>query len=158
MLCYFAVHDDRPRSVDDTQTALWPTSSTETDVSRKTFLNHVSEVRRAVGSEHFPDNAEARRLPAASTVTTDWHRVPCPRRRRPARERGPESRRIRAEALKLVRGVPFESEVSRWFQWADSEGLRTEMTKAIVTVAVDAHAECVHADDLEVRSGRFAKD
>lgn len=147
MLCYLAVHDDRPRSVDDTQTALWPTTLTETDVSRKTFLNHVSEVRRAVGSEHFPDNAKRAGYRLAR-VTTDWHEFRA-LADSAARERGPESRRIRAEALNLVRGVPFESEVSKWFQWADSEGLRTEMTRAIVTLAIDLHAACIHADDLE---------
>lgn len=147
MLCYLAVHDDRPRSVDDTQTALWPTTLTETDVSRKTFLNHVSEVRRAVGSEHFPDNAKRAGYRLAR-VTTDWHEFRA-LADRAARERGPEGLRLRAEALSLVRGVPFESEVSKWFQWADSEGLRTEMTTAIVKVAIDAHAACVHADDLE---------
>lgn len=146
MLCYLAVHDDRPRSVDDTQTALWPTTLTETDISRKTFLNHVSEVRRAVGSEHFPDNAKRSGYRLAQ-VTTDWHELRS-LADRAARERGPEGRRLRAEALSLVRGVPFESELSKWFQWADSEGLRTEMTRAIVTLAIDLHAACVHADDL----------
>jgi hypothetical protein len=56
---------------------------------------------------------------------------------------------LRVAALQLVRGVPFESELSRWFQWTDSEGLRTGITKAVVTVAVDAHAERVQSGDLD---------
>jgi DNA-binding SARP family transcriptional activator len=147
MLCYLAVHDDRSRSVDDTQTALWPTAITEADVSRKTFLNHVSEVRRAVGSEHFPYNARRSGYRLAK-FTTDWHEFRS-LADRAASERGAEGRRLRAKALSLVRGVPFESELSKWFQWTDSEGLRTAITKAIVKVAGDAHTECVHADDLD---------
>ena len=63
-LTYVAAHDDRPRSVDDAQTALWPLDSTETDVTRKTFLNYVSEVRRLRVVRASSGEPEALRLPA----------------------------------------------------------------------------------------------
>jgi DNA-binding SARP family transcriptional activator len=147
LLCYLAVHDDRPRSVDDTQTALWPTVGTESDISRKTFLNYVSEVRGIVGTEHFPENARRRGYRLVDT-TTDWHEFRL-LVAEAGRLTGPDRHQARVSALQLVRGVPFESELSRWFQWADSEGLRTAITKAVVKVAVDAHAERVQAGDLE---------
>ena len=63
---------------------------TETDVSRKTFLNHVSEVRRAVGSEHFPDNAKR-----SGYRLRERHdglaRVPRARRRRPLASAAPRA-------------------------------------------------------------------
>jgi hypothetical protein len=147
LLCYLAVHDDRPRSVDDVQTALWPTGSTEADVSRKTFLNYVSEVRRVVGAEHLPDNVRRAGYRLRST-TSDWQEfrdLVAEAARRPVAERFEAQRR----ALELVRGVPLESELTRCFQWADSEGLRTEVTRAVVRVAIDLHANRVHAGDLD---------
>jgi hypothetical protein len=146
LVCFLAVHDDRPRSVDDAQTALWPTVGTESDISRKTFLNYVSEVRRIVGTAHFPENSRRAGYRLVN-ATTDWHDF---RRQETevARSSGIARTHARVAALSLVRGVPFESELSRWFQWADSEGLRTEITMAVVRMAVDAHAECVQAGDL----------
>jgi DNA-binding SARP family transcriptional activator len=146
-LSYLAVHDDRPRTVDDAQTALWPTVGTEADITRKTFTNHVTAVRRAVGTRHLPDNVQRNgyRLEGA---TTDWHRFRA-LAAQVERAAGTQRDQLRTSALRLVRGVPFESELSRWFQWADSEGLRTAITKAVVTVAVEAHAERVQAGDLD---------
>jgi hypothetical protein len=146
LVCFLSVHDDRARSVDDAQTALWPTVGTESDISRKTFLNYVSEVRGIVGTAHFPENSR-RAGYRLLNVTTDWHEF---RRLEDvvARSNGMARKQARVAALTLVRGVPFESELSRWFQWTDSEGLRTEITTAVVRMAVDAHAECVQAGDL----------
>lgn len=146
LVCFLAVHDDRPRSVDDAQTALWPTVGTESDISRKTFLNYVSEVRRVVGTTHFPENSRRAGYRLVQ-VSTDWHEF---RRLEAvvARSSGLARREAWVAALTLVRGVPFESELSRWFQWTDSEGLRTAITTAVVRMAVDAHAECVQTDDL----------
>jgi hypothetical protein len=143
---YLAVHDDRSRTVDDTQTALWPTMSTEADITRKTFTNHVTAVRRAVGSRHLPDNVQ-RNGYRLEHATTDWHRFRA-LAAQAERATGMQRHQLLVAALQLVRGVPFESELSRWFQWADSEGLRTAIIKAVVNVAVDAHADRVQADDL----------
>jgi hypothetical protein len=146
LVCFLAVHDDRPRSVDDAQTALWPTVGTESDISRKTFLNYVSEVRGILGTAHFPENSRRAGYRLVH-VRTDWHDF----RRlegEVTRSSATPRKQARVAALTLVRGVPFESELSRWFQWTDSEGLRTEITTAVVRMAVDAHAECVQAGDL----------
>ena len=144
---YLATHDDRPRTVDDAQTALWPTNSTEEDITRKTFLNHVTTVRRAIGTRHLPDDVQ-RNGYRLEHATTDWHRFRS-LSTQAGRATGAQAHQLRRAALELVRGVPFESELSRWFQWTDSEGLRTAITKAIVVVAVDAHAECVQSGDLD---------
>jgi DNA-binding SARP family transcriptional activator len=146
-LSYLAVHGDRGRTPDDTQTALWPTVGTESDVTRKTFHNNVSDVRRLVGTEHLPENARGSGY-RLTDATTDWQRFQQLVAEAGAAT-GPERRRLRREALSLVRGAPFESELSRWFQWADSEGVRTAITKAVVDVAIELHADCVHADDLD---------
>lgn len=146
-LCYVAAHDERPRSVDDAQTALWPLDATETDVTRKTFLNYVSDVRRLVSTAHLPGNPK-RSGYRLRNVATDWHEFGA-LAAEANRAEASVTFLIRRRALQLVRGVPFESELSRWFQWTDGEGLRTEITKAVVKMAVDAHTERVHAGDLE---------
>lgn len=145
-LCYLAVHDDRPRTVDDVQTALWPMDSTERDVSRKTFLNYVSDVRRLVSAEHLPATPK-RATYRLSDVATDWGEF---RGLAAAAEHatGSSGHSARERALALVRGVPFESELSKWFQWTDSEGIRSAITRAVVKVALDAYAERVQAGDL----------
>jgi DNA-binding SARP family transcriptional activator len=143
---YLAMHQDRPRTVDDAQTALWPIS-TEEDITRKTFLNYVTTVRRAIGTRHLPDDVQ-RNGYRLEHATTDWHRFRA-LVTRADRATGTQAHQLRRAALELVQGVPFESELSRWFQWTDSEGLRTAITKAIVVLAVAAHAECVQGGDLD---------
>lgn len=146
-LCYLAVHADRPRTVDDAQTALWPLEPSESDVTRKTFLNYVSDVRRLVSSSHLPPTPKRSGYRLVDAVT-DWEEFRA-QAAEASRATGSAVRDLRTKALQLVRGVPFESELSRWFQWTDSEGVRTEITKTVVRVAMDAHAERVHAGDLD---------
>jgi DNA-binding SARP family transcriptional activator len=146
-LTYLALHDDRPRSVDDAQTALWPLADAESDVKRKTFLNHVSHVRRQVTAAHLPGNPK-RSGYRLCDVAVDWHEFRDLAKR--ATTASPvEASVLRSHALRLVRGVPFESELAKWFQWTDTEGLRTAITRSVVHVAVDAHAERVQAGDLD---------
>jgi len=144
-VAYLVLHADRPRTVDDVQTALWPTVGPRGDVSRKTFLNQVSAVRRCVGARHLPGSKGIARY-ALVDATCDWDEF---RSRTSSLPDDPALRAARLDAaLDLVRGVPFESEVSPAFEWADARGLRSAMARAIVTAAVELHALCVRDSDL----------
>jgi hypothetical protein len=146
-ISYLAVHNDRPRTVDDTQTALWPLNGTERDITRKTFLNRVSDARRVVGTQHLPGKVEQSGYRLVDVVS-DWDEFRVLLARVPELDRA-EAIELRAQALGLVRGVPFESDVSPWFTWADSEGLRTAIETAVIGVARDqARALVATGDDV----------
>jgi len=57
VLAYLALHDDRPQTADEIQTALWPESMKVSSVSQKTFLNYVSRARQTVGAQYHPDSS-----------------------------------------------------------------------------------------------------
>lgn len=145
LVCYLAVHADRPRTVDDVQTALWPVVGPHGDVTRKTFLNQVSSVRRAIGGGHLPGSRGAARY-ALVDASLDWEEFQDLVREA---ERFPESRsELLARAMGLVCGVPFESEVGTSFQWADTQSVRTAITRAVTRAAVDLHGLCVQDSNL----------
>jgi DNA-binding SARP family transcriptional activator len=144
LVCYLALHADRSRSVDDVQTALWPVVGPKGDVTRKTFLNQVSVVRRSIGG-HLPSSKGVARY-ALVDFTVDWediHRLV---------EETTEDLELRIErltrALELVRGVPFESEVGAVFQWTDTEGIRTLITRTVVAAAIELHDLHMHESNL----------
>ena len=145
-LCYLALHADRPRSAGEVQTALWPDDEDVRDVTHKTFLNHVSRARQAVGRAHLPSSSGTARY-ALIDACTDWQEF---RSLVVAAASNADARVDHWKcALTLVRGVPFESEVARSFQWTDTEALRSEMTRSVVRVAIDLHAHCVQTRDLD---------
>jgi hypothetical protein len=100
-----------------------------------------------VTTAHLPGNPR-RSGYRLCEVATDWREFQ-QHADEAAQLTGPAAHEARARALVLVRGVPFESELSRWFQWTDTEGIRTAITRAVVAVSIDAHAERVQAGDLD---------
>ena len=146
-ISYLAVHNDRPRTVDDTQTALWPLNGTERDISRKTFLNKVSDARRIVRSQHLPGKVEQSGYRLVD-VTCDWAEFQV-LAAMVAQADTEEAIELRDQALQLVRGVPFESDVSPWFNWADSEGLRTAIETSVVSMARDQARALVGLEELD---------
>jgi DNA-binding SARP family transcriptional activator len=144
LVCYLSLHADRPRSIDDVQTALWPVVGPHGDVTRKTFLNHVSAVRRSIGP-HLPGSKGVARY-ALVNASLDWEEF------RLLLDELPEASGTRTErldqALELVRGVPFESEVGPVFQWSDTEGIRTSIARAVVAAATELHSMRVRTSDL----------
>jgi DNA-binding SARP family transcriptional activator len=144
LVCYLALHADRSRSVDDVQTALWPVVGPKGDVTRKTFLNQVSVVRRSIGS-HLPSSKGVARYTLVD-FTVDWDDI---QRLVDKTTEDPELRIERlTRALELVRGVPFESEVGPIFQWADTEGIRTLITRTVVAAAIELHNLHMHEPNL----------
>lgn len=145
LLVYLVLHDTHHRSAEQIQAALRPNSSGAGNV-RKTIHNYLSELRRFVGPEH---------LPAAKTtggylvegVACDW--VTFQRLDRQADAvGGEEARALRAEALALVRGKPFEGVPADSYEWVDTEHLRTTITVAVAKCAQRLGADLFEAGDL----------
>jgi DNA-binding SARP family transcriptional activator len=147
ILAYLAVHDDRPQSADEIQTALWPDSMKVASVAQKTFLNYVSRARQTVGAQYLP---ETNGRPGYELINTnlDWRefRTLATKANASAKELAIELRR---NALQLVRGVPFEGESSTFFEWAVNQKYVTTIIEAVTSVAHQLQADLVLAGDLD---------
>ena len=67
LTCYLALHAGRPVSGEVLRTALWPEADSE--ASAKSLRNYMSDLRRALGSEHVP---MARGTGYSVSVRCDW--------------------------------------------------------------------------------------
>jgi two-component SAPR family response regulator len=67
LTCYLALHAGRPVSGEELRAALWPESDSEANA--KSLRNYVSDLRRALGSEHVP---MARGTGYSVSVRCDW--------------------------------------------------------------------------------------
>ena len=70
LACYLALHAGRPVSGEVLRAALWPEADSE--ASAKSLRNYMSDLRRALGSEHVP---MARGTGYSVSVRCDWTRV-----------------------------------------------------------------------------------
>jgi DNA-binding SARP family transcriptional activator len=147
VIAYLAVHDDRPQSGDEIQTALWPESMKVTSVSQKTFLNYVSRARNTVGPQHLPD-ASGRSGYELIDTTSDWREFRNLAIKANSAAKN-EAIELRRSALKLVRGVPFEGELSTFFEWSVSQKYATNMIELVTSVAHMLQADLVSLGDLD---------
>jgi DNA-binding SARP family transcriptional activator len=147
VIAYLALHDDRPQSGDEIQSALWPESMKVSSVSQKTFLNYVSRARQTVGAQYLPE-AGGRSGYQLINTSSDWRefRTLATNANSSAKEQAVE---LRQRALKLVRGVPFEGESSTFFEWAVSQKYVTGMIETVTNVAHQLQADLVMIDDLD---------
>jgi DNA-binding SARP family transcriptional activator len=147
VLAYLALHDDRPQSADEIQTALWPESMKVSSVSQKTFLNYVSRARQTVGAQYLPEAANRVGYQLINT-SSDWRefRTLASKANSSAKNQAVELRR---SALEMVRGVPFEGESSTFFEWAVSQKYVTNMIESVTNVAHQLQADLVMVDDLD---------
>lgn len=147
ILAYLALHDDRPQSADEIQSALWPESMKVSSVAQKTFLNYVSRARQTVGTQYLP---EANGRPGYELVNTssDWRefRTLAMKANSSTKEQAIE---LRQSALQLVRGVPFDGESSTFFEWAVNQKYVTSMIETVTTTAHQLQADLVKVDDLD---------
>ncbi|MCU1493242.1 MAG: hypothetical protein JWO62_1006 [Acidimicrobiaceae bacterium] len=154
LLCYLALHDERPVSADEILLALWPIESDRKEASRKSLHTYLSGLRQAIGPERLPD-ASAVGGYRVTGVTTDWGEF----RRLVAEARNASDEVatvLRTDALALVRGAPFQGVPEGRFGWVFAESLVSDMTAAIVEVAHALSTDLALAGDHEgaVRAAR----
>jgi hypothetical protein len=146
LCCYLAMHSDRALTSDRLLLALWPTESERQEITKKTLHNYLSTLRRVVGSDHFPDAVTTGGY-RFTGVLTDWQRFQ--QLNAEADIAQPEQAdRLRAEALSLVRGTPFEDAPDLTYRWIHTEGLASTITVAIVDAAHELAVDRLAAGDL----------
>jgi hypothetical protein len=145
LLVYLVLHDTHHRSAEQIQGGLWPLSGSHANVARKTFHNYLSELRRFVGSEHLPDASVAGGY-LVQGVESDWATFQRLTRQADTVTDG-TAHALRTEALRLVRGRPFEGVPADSYDWVDEEHLRTTMTVAVAECAQRLGSDLFEAGD-----------
>jgi hypothetical protein len=152
LLRYLAFHKHRHLRAGQILTGMWPSGSKRADLTDKTVRNYVGELRAVVGVEHLPEaNAKAGYI--LLDVPTDTERFEALGRQADV-VGGEAADRLRDEALRLVRGVPFCDLVD---EWIGVEGVATHMVEAIAALALrlaqDRYlaGDCVGAQDAAAR-------
>jgi DNA-binding SARP family transcriptional activator len=146
IIAYLAMHSERPLTLDEIQTAIWPLTEKGSDIKRPAMRNYMVDARKVVGDQHLP-TASGRPGYQLVDVTTDWDEF----QGLLDQARGLEktvSSKLRKEALALIRGVPFTADTSRYFTWAFSSAVVYKIVETVTGVAHDLATEMVLASDL----------
>lgn len=147
IVAYLALHDERPISLDEIQTALWPvTNDSAVDIKRSSMGNYMTDTRKYIGVAHFPSAAGQPGYRLVD-VDCDWQHFQGLVKQSASRPPG-ESRNLRRQALGLVRGQPFTGDTSRYFTWAFSMTVVYEMVSRVVETAHELSRDFVLAGDL----------
>jgi len=147
LLFFLVYHDGHHMSAEQILLAMRPNAGPEGDLSRKTMHNNLSKLRKLIGSEHLPDATTAGGYLIAG-AGSDWATF-----RRLNREAdvfgGEQAMRLRTEALRLVRGQPFDAASGDLFGWVDDEHLRTDIAFAIAKCAQRLGTDHLEAQEFE---------
>ncbi len=107
----------------------------ETDWAASTLWSRVSSLRKAIGAEHLPSSSRTRGYRAVG-IGTDVARFESAIARAKADPDGAVGHL--AEALSLLRGVPFANVPTGTFTWAlEAGGLATRLTNEAYSAAVE---------------------
>ena len=139
LACYLAMHAGGPVSGEVLRAALWP--EVDSEASAKSLRNYMSELRRALGSEHVP-TARGTGYAVSTSVTSDWGRFT--RLVKSIQLIGSDEPALLKEALSLVRGRPFTGVT---YNWAFSELLVSEMEVGVNQAARRLAAIAMEAGD-----------
>jgi len=131
LLRYLAFHKHRHLRAGQILTGMWPSGSKRADRTDKTIRNYIGELRAAIGVEHLPE-ASAKSGYILLDVPTDTEHFEALARQADV-VGGEAADRLRDEALRLVRGVPFCGLLD---EWIGTEGVATHMIEAISTLAL----------------------
>ena len=117
---YLAFHAERPRSFDDIQGAVWAEVPAGQEIMRSTFLNYVSKIRQGIEARHLPDaGPKGYRLVDFTTDVDELERFLDDAEIADSEE----AIALRARALELLRGRPFEGEKLDYVSWVTRDGL-----------------------------------
>lgn len=133
LLCFLALHGGQQVPADELRAALWPGDLESGDGSAKSLRNTASLLRRCVGAEVFPEAGRNAGYRLGPGVRSDWEVFQDLVMRSEAA--GPEEVSLLGEALRLVRGAPFDRVAPGSFGWAWSELYVSRMETAISAAA-----------------------
>jgi DNA-binding SARP family transcriptional activator len=159
IVAYLAMNADRPLTLDEIQTALWPLTDTGTDIKKPAMRNYMVDARRTVGERHLP-TASGKAGYQLQHFTTDWAEFQnlCGQAMKAPRA---ESMALRRQALNLVKGPPFTADTTRYFTWTFTSSVVYKMVEAVTTLSHGLGTELVLASDLAsaesvLRQGLFS--
>lgn len=146
IIAYLAINAERPYTLDEIQTAVWPLTDTGTDIKKPAMRNYMVDVRKVVGARHLP-TASGRAGYQLKDFTTDWSEFQ-ELLSRAAKSSPDEAKVLRHRALDLTTGPPFEADTRRYFTWTFTLSVVYKMIEAITTLARELSRDLVLAGDL----------
>ncbi len=146
IIAYLAINAERPYTLDEIQTAVWPLTDTGTDIKKPAMRNYMVDVRKVVGARHLP-TASGRAGYQLKDFTTDWSEFQV-LRSQAAKSSSEEAKVLRHRALDLSTGPPFEADTRRYFTWTFTLSVVYKMIEAITTLARELSRDLVLTGDL----------
>jgi hypothetical protein len=132
LVCYLALHRDRPVSGVALRAALRP-DETDKEQSAKTLRTYLSMLRKSLGPNVLP-NAGSAGYRLADGVATDWDTF--------RRLSDLPDLDARLEALKLIRGRPFEGVSADGYAWVFTGYWISDLEVSVVRRAKEAARMC----------------
>jgi len=133
IITFLAMHTSRLVSLDEIQTAVWPLMNGVNDIKRPVMLNYMADARKVVGEHHLPA-ATGKSGYQLVDITSDWTEFQ-QLMKDAATTSKEDALALRQRALKLIRGVPFASENSRYFTWALTPTFTYKIIDAVTSLA-----------------------
>ena len=104
IVAYLAINTERPFTLDEIQTAIWPLTDAGTDIKKPAMRNYMVDARKIVGARHLP-SASGRAGYQLCDFTTDWSEFQAllSQATKASKDR---PGRLRRRALDLAKGPP----------------------------------------------------
>src|SRR5665213_87930 len=146
IVAYLAINAERPFTLDEIQTAVWPLTDTGTDIKKPAMRNYMVDVRKVVGARHLP-SASGRAGYQLKNFTTYWSEFHA-LQSEAANSTPHEANVLRHRAVNLTRGPPFEADTRRYFTWTFTLSVVYKMIKEVTTLAHELARDLVLTGDL----------
>jgi DNA-binding SARP family transcriptional activator len=146
IVAYLAMNSERLFTLDEIQTAVWPTTDTGTDIKKPAMRNYMVDVRKVVGARHLP-SASGRTGYQLKYFTTDWSEFQA-LLNQASKSSPDEAAVLRHRALDLTSGPPFAADTRRYFTWTFTSSVVYRMIEAVTTLAHELARDHVLAGDL----------
>jgi len=146
IVSYLAMNADRPQTLEEIQTAIWPLTDAGTDIKKPAMRNYMVDARKTVGESHLP-TASGRMGYQLRGFTTDWVEFQSLLDQARKVPKG-EAVVLRRRALDLSTGPPFTAETTRYFTWTFTTSVVYKMVEAVTNLAHELSIQFVLAGDL----------
>jgi len=146
IVSYLAMNADRPQTLEEIQTAIWPLTDAGTDIKKPAMRNYMVDARKTVGERHLP-TASGRVGYQLRGFTTDWVEFQSLLDQATKLPKG-EAADLRRRALDLSKGPPFTAATTRYFTWTFTTSVVYKMVEAVTTLAHELSIQFVLAGDL----------
>ena len=146
IVAFLAMNNDRPLTLEEIQTAIWPLTDAGTDIKKPAMRNYMVDARRTVGERHLP-TASGRAGYQLRDFSTDWSEFQdlLSEATKTSKEAAVVLRR---RALDLAKGPPFTADTTRYFTWTFTPSVVYKMVDAVTTLAHGLGTQFVLAGDL----------